>query len=47
MFRHVDVVCLCLNVSFCMTSSLLMLVEDTIGVHTEEAYSRAGHITAL
>ena len=24
-----------------------MLVEDAIGDHTEEAYSRAGHITAL
>ena len=28
-------------------SSLLMLVEDAIGDHTEEAYSRAGHITYL
>ena len=27
--------------------SLLMLVEDAIGDHTEEAYSRAGLITAL
>ena len=35
MFRHADVVC------------LLMLVEDAIGDHTEEAYSRAGLITAL
>ena len=26
-----------LNVSFCMTCSLLMLVEDAIGDHTEEA----------
>ena len=26
---------------------LLMLVEDAIGDHTEEAYSRAGLITAL
>ena len=32
---------------FCMTCSLLMLVEDAIGDHTEEAYSRAGLITAL
>ena len=29
------------------TCSLLMLVEDAIGDHTEEAYSRAGLITAL
>ena len=36
-----------LNVVFCMTCSLLMLVEDAIGDHTEEAYSRAGLITAL
>ena len=28
-------------------SCLLMLVEDAIGDHTEEAYSRAGLITAL
>ena len=33
--------------AFCMTCSLLMLVEDAIGDHTEEAYSRAGLITAL
>ena len=50
MFRHVDVVCLCLvvvlNVVFCMTCSLLMLVKDAIGDHIEEAYSRAGLITA-
>ena len=53
MFRHADVVCLCLvrhpvavlNAAFCMTCSLLMLVEDTIGDHTEEAYS--GLIIAL
>ena len=32
---------------FCMTCSLLMLVEDAIGDHTEEAYSRASLITAL
>ena len=36
-----------LNAAFCMTCSLLMLVEDAIGVHTEEAYARAGFITAL
>ena len=35
------------NMRFCMTCSLLMLVEDAIGDHTEEAYSRAGLITAL
>ena len=36
-----------LNVAFCMTCSLIMLVGDAIGDHTEEAYSRAGLITAL
>ena len=36
-----------LNVAFCMTCSLLMLVEDEIGDHIEEAYSRAGLMTAL
>ena len=36
-----------LNVAFCMTCSLLMLVEDARGNNTEEAYSRAGVITAL
>ena len=36
-----------LNAAFSMTCSLLMLVEDAIGNHTEEAYSRAGLITAL
>ena len=36
-----------LNAAFCMTCSLLMLVEDAIGDHTEETYSRAGLITAL
>ena len=35
-----------LNAAFCITCSLLMLVEDAIGDHTEEAYSRAGLITA-
>ena len=33
-----------LNAAFCMTCSLLMLVEDAIGDHTEQAYSRAGLI---
>ena len=38
-----------LNAAFCMTCSLLMLVKDAIGDHNimEEAYSRAGLITAL
>ena len=36
-----------LNATFCMTCILLMRVEDAIGDHTEEAYSRAGLITAL
>ena len=36
-----------LNAAFCMTCSLLMLVEDGIGDHTKGAYSRAGLITAL
>ena len=49
MFRHADVVvCLCLmcilmavlNAVFCMTCSLLMMVEDARGDHMEEAYSR-------
>ena len=43
---YVCVLCV-LNAAFCMTCSLLMLVEDAIGDHTEEAYSRAGLITAL
>ena len=54
MFRHADVVLVScvypvavLNAAFCMTCSLLMLVEDAIGDHTEEAYSRASLITAL
>ena len=36
-----------LNAAFYMTCSLLMLVEDAIGDHTEETYSKAGLITAL
>ena len=31
-----------LSAAFCMTYSLLMLVGDAIGDHTEEAYPRAG-----
>ena len=51
MFCHADVIGLCpvavLNATFCMTCSFLMLVEDTRGDHTEEAYSSAGLMTAL
>ena len=36
-----------LNAAFGMTFSLLMLVVDARGDHMEEAYSRAGLITAL
>ena len=36
-----------LNAAFYMTCSLLMRVEDAGGDHMEEAYSRAGLITAL
>ena len=36
-----------LNTEFCMTWSLLMLVEDVRGDHMEEAYSRAGLMIAL
>ena len=36
-----------LNAAFCMTCSLLMLVEDALGDHIEEAYSRAGLIASL
>ena len=36
-----------LNDEFCMTCSLLMLVENATGDHMEEAYSRAGLMTAL
>ena len=36
-----------LNAAFCMTCSLLMLVEDERGDQMEEVYSRAGLITAL
>ena len=36
-----------LNAAFCMTCRLLMLVEVARGEHIEEAYSRAGFITAL
>ena len=33
-----------LNVGFCVTCRLLMLVEDARGHHMEEAYSRADRI---
>ena len=36
-----------LDAAFCMTCSLLMLVENTRCDHMEEAYSRAGLMTAL
>ena len=36
-----------LNAAFCMTCSLLMLLEDVRGDHMEEAYSRTGLIIAL
>ena len=44
MFRHADVVCLCL---VCIQWQLSMLVEDARGDHTEKTYSRASLITAL
>ena len=36
-----------LNAASCMTCSLLMWVVDARGARIEEAYSRAGLITAL
>ena len=36
-----------LNAEFCMTCSLLMLVEDARAGHIEEAYSRAGLMTEI
>ena len=36
-----------LNAGFCMTCSVLMLVEDARCNHMEESYSRAGLMTAL
>ena len=35
-----------LNAAFCMTCSLLMLADDASGDHMEEAYSKAGLMTA-
>ena len=40
-------VCAVLNAAFCMTCSLLILVEDARGDHMVETYSRAGLITTL
>ena len=36
-----------LNAAFCMTCSLLIVVEDAIGDNKGETYPRAGLITAL
>ena len=36
-----------INAAFCMTCSLLMLVEHARGDHMEEAYYRAGLTTSL
>ena len=36
-----------INAALCMTCSLLILVDDARGDHMEEAYSRAGFMTAL
>ena len=36
-----------LNAAFCMTCSLLILAQDARDHHMEEAYSRAGLITAF
>ena len=48
MQMYVCVLCAsCGSFQFCMTCSLLMLVEDARGDHMEEAYSRAGLMTAL
>ena len=41
------VLCALCNAASYMTSSLLMLVNDARGDHKEEAYSRAGIMTAL
>ena len=44
MFRHANVVCLCLVFILRLSS---MLVEDARGAHIEEPYSRAGLMTVL
>ena len=49
--RHADVVCVhpvaILNAEFCLTCSLLMLVEHARSDHMEEAYCKVGLMTAL
>ena len=53
MFRHADVVYFLSCVASCVSSqcymscSMLMLVEDARGEHMEDAFSRAGLMTAL
>ena len=44
---YVYIMLVVLNATFCMTCSLLMLVEDARGDHMEEAYSSAGLMTAM
>ena len=45
---YVCVLCAsCGSSQFCMTCSLLMLVEHARGDHMEEIYSRAGLMTAM
>ena len=45
---YVCVLCAsCESSQCCMTCNLLMLVEDARDDHMEEAYSRAGFMTAL
>ena len=39
--------CGSLNTAFCMTCSVLMLVEDARGDHMEEEYSRASRMAVL
>ena len=36
-----------LNATFCMTCSLLILVEDARGNYMEQTYSRAGLMTPI
>ena len=48
MQMYVCVLCAsCGSSKLCMTCSLLMLVEDALGDHMEEAYFRAGPMTNL
>ena len=46
-FRKYECVVMQMLYAFCMTCCMLMLIEDERGDHMEEAYSRAGLITAL